>query len=546
MSLTRLDDAQYAQFLQDGFIVLQPADLDAAFHEHMFASASLLHDEANALGGDSAHLQIIGDNLRARIPAGRGVAGRRHGSRGALKSILGEDYLLHPHHFVHEAKDVDQGFHQDGNLPWNDRGHYRTHRPNWAMLFYYPQAVVEDNGPTDVVAGSQYWTVDYEADNEDGWRRGDRIDGSVKPEELSQPELDARDARLAASLDTLGIENLKRRRVVVPAGSVVVAHYDLIHRGSRKLPGLNQRRFMFKFYFMRTRDPLAPAWDNHAEEPVLDPDHAQIHGVVRRIWHWSRGDRDWHGEADAESVATPSKAAAALAKAAAALIDATAEDERVAAAYRVGATLAQNALLAGQVDSLLGHERESVRRAAGHALGIAGEAGSAHVMEALRDPDPKVRRAGVFAAGAARLPEAVEGLLELLETDADDLVRSNAAYALGNIARTAAPIDVQRVLARLSPAAEPDNTTNGNMTRSTVRESVIYTLIQIAANRGLSDAELDQLAALGLADHDRYVRGLTLEVLAHAAPTQRPWMATLLRELAASRFSERPKRPSAA
>ena len=104
-----------------------------------------MHDEARAVGGDSVHLQVIGDNLRARIPLVERLL-RSSAVYGALTSVLGDGYLLHPHHFVHEASTTDQSFHQDGNLPWNDRAHYRAHRPNWAMLFYYPQAVTLESG----------------------------------------------------------------------------------------------------------------------------------------------------------------------------------------------------------------------------------------------------------------------------------------------------------------------------------------------------------------------------------------------------------------
>ena len=61
-----------------------------------------------------------GTNLRARIPALEDFLNAGT-VQGALTSVLGEDFVLHPHHFVHEASTNDQSFHQDGNLPWNDR-----------------------------------------------------------------------------------------------------------------------------------------------------------------------------------------------------------------------------------------------------------------------------------------------------------------------------------------------------------------------------------------------------------------------------------------
>ena len=112
-------------------------------------AACKLHDEAKVLSGNANHLHITGDNLRARIPIIERVL-KSNMVHGALSGILGNDYVLHPHHFVHEYKQQDQNFHQDATLPWNERGHYRTHRPNWAMLFYYPQDVTIACGPTAV------------------------------------------------------------------------------------------------------------------------------------------------------------------------------------------------------------------------------------------------------------------------------------------------------------------------------------------------------------------------------------------------------------
>ncbi|MDE0007850.1 MAG: phytanoyl-CoA dioxygenase family protein, partial [Gammaproteobacteria bacterium] len=196
------DDERMSSYLRDGYVVLAPDELPASFHEEMFEAACAVHDDARAIGGDSNHLQVIGDNLRARIPAlDRLLACDT--VQGALTSVLGEGFVLHPHHFVHEATRNDQSFHQDGNLPWNERAHYRTHRPNWAMLFYYPQRVTEESGPTEVLPGTQYWTTDFERD--DGtWHRGDAADKTLRREELANADLAARDRRIGQVVDLLG------------------------------------------------------------------------------------------------------------------------------------------------------------------------------------------------------------------------------------------------------------------------------------------------------------------------------------------------------
>ena len=130
--------------------------------------------------------------------------------------MLGEDYLLHPHHFVHEASAHDQSFHQDGNLPWNDRAHYRTHRPNWAMLFYYPQQVTDDNGPTEVLPGTQYWTTNFE--NPDGtWHGGDALVKHGRQDALRSDDPAWREGFIEEVVESLGIAGLRRHRILVSA-----------------------------------------------------------------------------------------------------------------------------------------------------------------------------------------------------------------------------------------------------------------------------------------------------------------------------------------
>ena len=509
-------------FLHDGYVVLRPPELDESFHRAMFDAACTVHDRARASDEPRPHLQTIGDNLRAQIPALERLLGAAS-VRDALSSVLGEGYLLHPHHFVHESTTADQSFHQDGNLPWNERGHYRSHRPNWAMLFYYPQAVAADGGPTEVLPGSQYWTTNFE--KADGsWHPGDAVDKTLRREELAVSDLPARDRRLAQVLNSLGIAGLQPRQLTLPAGSVVLAHYDLMHRGCRAEPSFDGRRFMFKFYYVRTADPVA------APAPASAPPAAAagpIDDMATDIRHWLRGNAAWRRPVASADQAERLQAASA-------------EDDRVRLAYEVGWLAREDATVRRQLGALLHAEDEAVRRAMIYAAGICGLACEPEVAAALGCADPKVRRAAAGAAGEARLTSeaVIESLFDLLETDADALVRSNAAYALGQIARQAdAAVSAPRLLARLDPTVEPDNTMSGGLPRSTVRVNVVYAL----ANKQLAGADLAALAVRGLADQDRYVRGLAIAVLERAARrTGEAWLAALVGDLAAARFNPAP------
>ena len=515
-----LTDDQLQRFLRDGFVVLRPDDLSADDHATLFKAACQVHDEARAVGGQ-VHLQVIGDNLRARIPPLQQLLDSPT-VRGALASVLGEDYLLHPHHFVHEATTNDQSFHQDGNLPWNDRAHYRTHRPNWAMLFYYPQAVTLASGPTEVLPGTQYWTTDFE--KHDGtWHRGDAVDKTLRPAELANEDLAARDRRIQKVVDSLGIAGLRRHKIELPAGSVVLAHYDLMHRGSRAAAAHDGRRFMYKFYFLRSRDPRPAA------KPVAAcrPCHGSLEPIVETLWHWLHGDVNWQLDVAENGQVAHIRAAGA-------------EDERVRLAYEIGWLARRDEEALGALGEMLHADAEPLRRAMAYAAGILGPSGENLVLSALASPRPTVRRVAAAAAGEARLatPRAINALFDCLETDADDLARSNAAYALGNIARVeGASVSAKRLLARLAPGVEPDNTTNGGMARSTVRVNVVYAL----CNMVLDDAELATLAEFGLADHDRYVQGLAVALLErHARRNSSPWLAHFVDHLATARFNASP------
>ena len=141
----------------------------------------------------------------------------------------------------------------------------------------------------------------------------------------------------------------------------------------------------------------------------------------------------------------------------------------------------------------------------------------------------------VFAIGETRATRtrAIEALAAHLD-DPDDLVRSNAAYALGNLGRCAALPDTvtETLIDRLDPEVEPDNSTNVRMTRSTVRESIAYALLQLAANGRLSESQRARFAENAFRDHDRYVRGLAVKALVHPAAGDVPdWMRPVLAAL---------------
>ena len=180
--------------------------------------------------------ELIAENVTSRIPAMQEVISSPAVS-GALQSLLGEGFALHPHTFLHNTNaGMDQDFHKDGILPWN--GHaMRTHQPEYMLMLYYPQDTPEDLGPTEILPCTQYFHNDSTPEN--GYPTAGRtIGGGVSAE----PDFAQRDADRAAVLKQVGWpEETTPKKVIVPKGSVAFTHFDVYHRGTRRNPNRRGR-----------------------------------------------------------------------------------------------------------------------------------------------------------------------------------------------------------------------------------------------------------------------------------------------------------------
>ena len=206
---TPLTDDQMRGFIRDGFVVVKPG-LDEALHQEVWdRTDALFEEEGNP-----------GNNLIARVPAIQRVFDDP-AVTGALTGILGPNYFMHPHRHCHyrPPRSPGQTIHKDSFTK-------RRHRTRWVLAFYYPQTTTVDMGPTGVIPGSHYYN----------WLRGpigirrhvDGLDGEVPLE--------------------------------VEAGTVVLVHYDIWHRG---MPNdSDKKRYMIKIMFTRIEEPTAPSWSN--------------------------------------------------------------------------------------------------------------------------------------------------------------------------------------------------------------------------------------------------------------------------------------------
>ncbi|NKB99000.1 MAG: hypothetical protein GKR90_10990 [Pseudomonadales bacterium] len=339
-------------FLVDGYVRVNPARLTEGDHDQLYNAAEGVYADADVSESKTVHLDLLGDRaLLQRIPE-VGSLLEDPAITSALTELLGEHYFLHPHCFLHRAGTFDQVFHQDGNLPWNEHGHFRPHRSDWALLFYYPQTVTRENGPTEIVAGSQYWTKDFER-SDGSWHPGDAFDRKFFTEVMQSTDTSFRDRRNDEALASLGVPGLDRQFLTVGKGEAVICNYDIAHRGSRQ--GADQSgRYMYKFYFARTKKPVSTV-----PRITTESIRSELRPVVEYCQQWQSDhpmpvlekNADWDLESDRE-------------------------DQRIAAAYCHAANKDADVLLAG-----LGNGREAVRRAAAYGLRAINQDCSEQVLE---------------------------------------------------------------------------------------------------------------------------------------------------------------------
>ena len=398
-----LDDSRMQSFIADGYAVVE-TDLPADFHQSIYRQI----EEVLATEGNP------GNNLLPRVPDLQQVFDQPQVA-GALTSILGPGYYLHPHRFCHFNKPGSEGqrLHKDS---WSRR----HHRPRWAMAFYYPQDTPAERGPTGVVPGSHYHN---------------RLDRGAEEREIA----------LAGE-----------------AGTVAIVHYDLWHRATPNSSG--QNRYMVKFLFVRLEEPDGPSWDatgeswagnGRAEAPIW-----------HSMWEWyggrSKGLAADSGERPAllgDSEAASQAAAYALGRAGepavGPLIDCLrqgSEHVRRNAGYGLAAAgpAAVEALVQACADG-----DPAVRLAAVDSLGDMGRAGAPGVpalQRALNDASDKVRGHAAEALGTmGALPSAVLEELAGVLGDDDEWVRRNAALGLARLGPAAAAVQPAVVAALDDP-----------------------------------------------------------------------------------------------
>eukprot|EP01043_Picozoa_sp_COSAG02_P014883 COSAG02_NODE_621_length_19442_cov_39.261166_11_plen_680_part_00 len=315
---------------------------------------------------------------------------------GALTSLLGPGYSMHPHRALHNNNgNVDQFFHKDGHHVGE-----RDHRPRWIMGLWFPHSVSVAMGPTCVIPGSHYLSIDKE-------RWFDLLPKAMREDAgslLASGSAVARDQLLETAANTFGSV---QRKLTVAGGSIVFMHFDLLHRGSRQALGDvevedNGRlpfaidpnipwRPMFKLQFFRVCEPeklhvvaddgVAPVTAEHMSGLALPP-------AAMDTVKWLAGLNSTAAPPMDESAATASGALEdklVAAKHDLSLPGVAAEPIRIDAAYNLG-------LLASDTGSGDGSGAEAVQILA-------------DVFDSGTEASRRASQYGLAAAGLAAVPQ---------------------------------------------------------------------------------------------------------------------------------------------
>ena len=425
-----LNDEGIQNFIKHGYITVRP-DLPDVHEEIHRETAAIFEKE-----GDPRN------HILQKVPALHQVFDHPT-VRGVLTSLLGPNYMMHPHRHAHMKQPGQKGgaWHQDGrskHFTTKDHGwlfewrRYHRFRSVWA--WYYPQEVTEDMGPTAVIPGMQYYDLESMRHYNDAYT----------------------DPKIGALL-------------CGEAGTITIGHYHQWH-SSWGTNHSDKNRYMIKFLLTRTEEPGHPSWNANGvgstdTAPLTDdaPTPGQ-EAVWNNVWSWLNGEDETTAKNGGGNGNHVSQLIVRLHD--------TSAPARLNAAYTLGAvgepavnplieTLRQTAEPAEITEEpILTHAAYAlsaigspavpaltsvlnddaawwVRATAADILGDIGKPAAEAVptlIQALDDPSEWVRRNSVNALGT--IGEGTEALITALKDD-HPLVRCNAVNALARTCKGA-------------------------------------------------------------------------------------------------------------
>ena len=252
-----LNDKGMQNFIKNGYVTIHP-DLPGV-HEEIYRETAAIFEQE----GDPRN------HILQKVPGLYQVFAHPT-VRGILTSLLGPDYLIHPHRHAHIKRPGQKGgaWHQDGRskkFTTQDHGWLfewrRHHRFRSVWAWYYPQDITEDMGSTVVIPGAQYYDLESMRHYNNAY---------------SDPEIGA--------------------PLCGKVGTVTIGHYHQWH-SSWGTNHSNKNRYMIKFLLSRAEEPQYPSWninsatstDTETEQLTDDTSTPGQQAVWEYIWHWLCG-----------------------------------------------------------------------------------------------------------------------------------------------------------------------------------------------------------------------------------------------------------------
>lgn len=487
-----LNDTAMEHFVVNGFAQVQ-STLPASVHES--AHENTRRAFRNAASMEDDRIMNPANNILPMVPELQDVLDDP-AVTGALTSIFGCDYLVHPHRHCHPNFAVPRdrpcttimGIHKDGHADGNPKPRHRV--PRWGLLFYNPHACPEELGPTCITPQSHIY---HRITN--GGARDRNVAVEPGGERLLLPG------------------NYVKRDflpVVGELGTVSILHFDMVHSVITNVGDI--ARYAHKFVIMRTENPDEPSWDGGTTpwSESVPPDARDHSGYWRFLWNWLRGSADRH-----EDLPAPSREVTELI----ALLKADDAPTRLGAANELGLHRGAAATAVPDLVAALADDDDAMRVNACYALGAIGEPAIGALLDRARgeatffaeQPILNVSEAihALIAVGEPARPALLEEL-----TAGEVHMQAWSAFALGELGRA-------------------DGATAGHLATATTHAEppVAKHAISALGISGRASEETEAAARALLEDEDRDKRVYAAQALIRLGASSEPTIEALARAL---------------